>query len=153
MIKKLYLCIKGNVHISIQRVGGDFSPIFCMQAWIGIWFLNQKPKWGKTIPPSFFAHFSDIFSKTLCCVYLGCLKSLTLGRETQFWTLGFISPLFLYNSPLLRIFPIVKRPMTSSDFISRDLSLIFLHAGLNWHLVFESKTKQGGKMFPLIEYF
>ncbi len=98
-------------------------------------------------------HFSDIFSKTLCYVYMGCLKSLTLGRETQFWTLGFISPLFLYNYPLLRIFPIVKRPMTSSDFISRDLSLIFLHAGLNLDLVLNQKQNKGEKCSPSSSIF
>ena len=99
---------------------------------------------GKQFPPLFFAHFSDILSKTLCYVYMGCLKSLTLGREAQFWTLGFI-----YTIPPFHAFFLIKKwPMKSSDFISGDLSLLFLHAGLNWDLVFELKTKRGGGNVP-----
>ena len=119
---------------------------------ISLWFFACRSELGssfwikngngrKNVPLIFCAFFGHFF-KTLCQVHVGCQKSLTLGREIQFCTLECISP-SPYTIPPFLAFFLFKRPMKPSDLITCDFSLIFLHAGLIWDLVFESKTKMG----------
>ena len=62
---------------------------------------------GKTkfLPPPILSALFGHFSKTLCQVHVECLKSLILGRETQFQSLegpplviSFLSPFLLHKA-------------------------------------------------------
>ena len=78
---------------------------------------------------------------------MGCLKSLILGRETQFWILQCISRSSYTISPPFPHFPSPKGQRSLLTLLLEISLCFFLHADLNCDLVFESKTKMGGKYF------